>query len=388
MKNKICHAYKVCGGCQYMGTAYVETLFEKRKYIQSLFPDHEVEMVIGMEDPYHYRNKVYATFGYDRNEKLIAGMYEEYSHDLVTVPDCMIQNDTANRIVASLTAIASRMHIEPYDEDTHQGSLRHAYIRVSQASRKALVVIVIGSKQLPGSKELVHALIQENPEICSVVLNWNDKKTSMVLGERDKVLYGSGYIEDTIGGIVFRISAKSFYQVNPIQTEKLYAKAIELAQLNPNTTMLDACCGIGTISLFAAKQAKEVVGVEINESSIKDAVHNAEKNNIRNAGFYCDDARTFLERLLDTPDVVLLDPPRSGMGYHFMTSLSKMKPKRIVYVSCNPESQAQDISFLRNYQIEKIVPVDIFPWTKHVENIVQLTYHKEKYIPIKNKDRR
>lgn len=359
-----------------MGTAYPETLFEKRKYVQSLFPGHEVDLVIGMEDPYHYRNKVYATFGYDRNENLIAGMYEEYSHDLVTVPDCMIQNETANHIIASLTAIASKMHIEPYDEDTNRGSLRHAYIRVSQATGKALVVIVIGSKQLPGSKELVHELVQENPEICSIVLNWNDKNTSMVLGERDKILYGNGYVEDTIGGIVFRISAKSFYQVNPIQTEKLYAKAIELAKLNQNTTVLDACCGIGTISLFAAKQAREVVGVEINESSIRDAIHNAEKNGIKNAGFYCDDARTFLERLMDTPDVVLLDPPRSGMGYHFMSTLAKMGTKRVVYVSCNPATQAEDIAFLKNYTIEKIVPVDIFPWTKHVENIVLLTQQK------------
>lgn len=377
MKNKICHAYKVCGGCQYMGTAYPETLFKKRKYVQSLFPEHEVDMVIGMEDPYHYRNKVYATFGYDRNEKLIAGMYEEYSHDIVTVPDCLIQNETANKIVASLTAIAAKMHIEPYDEDTGRGSLRHAYIRVSHATGKALVVLVIGSKQLPGSKELVHELVEGNPEICSVVLNWNDKNTSMILGERDKVIYGSGFVEDNIGGIRFRISAKSFYQVNPVQTEKLYAKAIELAKLDQNKTVLDACCGIGTISLFAAKQAKEVVGVEINESSIRDAVHNAEKNGIKNAGFYCDDARTFLERLMDTPDVVLLDPPRSGMGYHFMTSLSKMQPKRIVYVSCNPATQAEDIGFLRNYKIEKIVPVDVFPWTKHVENIVSLSYSRK-----------
>lgn len=360
-----------------MGTAYPETLFEKRKYVQSLFPAQDVDMVIGMEDPYHYRNKVYATFGYDRNEKLIAGMYEEYSHDIVTVPDCMIQNETANHIIVSLTEIASRMHIEPYDEDTHTGSLRHAYIRVSHATGRALVVLVIGSKQLPGSKELVHDLVAANPEIFSVVLNWNDKKTSMILGERDKILYGPGFVEDTIGDITFRISAKSFYQVNPVQTEKLYAKAIELAKLNKNKTVLDACCGIGTISLFAAKQAREVVGVEISESSIRDAIHNAEKNGIQNAGFYCDDARTFLERLMDTPDVVLLDPPRSGMGYHFMTSLSKMAPQRIVYVSCNPSTQAEDISFLKNYAIEKIVPVDIFPWTKHVENIVALSYRKK-----------
>lgn len=366
-----------------MGTAYPETLFEKRKYVQSLFPEQEVDMVIGMDDPYHYRNKVYATFGYDRNENLIAGMYEEYSHDIVTVPDCLIQNETANHIISSLTAIASQMHIEPYDEDTNTGSLRHAYIRVSQATGKALVVIVIGSKQLPGSKELVRELVKQNPEICSVVLNWNDKQTSMILGERDKILYGTGFVEDTIGGIVFRISAKSFYQVNPVQTEKLYSKAIELAQLDSNKTVLDACCGIGTISLFAAKQAKEVVGVEINESSIRDAIHNAEKNGIKNAGFYCDDARTFLERLMDTPDVVLLDPPRSGMGYHFMTSLSKMGPKRIVYVSCNPATQAEDISYLKDYTIEKIVPVDIFPWTKHVENIVLLTHAVKKNVRYK-----
>lgn len=376
MKKKTCYAYKNCGGCQYMGTAYLETLFEKRKYVQSLFPNEEVSFVIGMDDPYHYRNKVYATFGYDMNGNFIAGMYGENSHELVFTPDCLIQNETANHIISSIVSIATKMKIEPYNEDENTGCLRHAYIRVSAMSGKALVVLVIGSKELPGSKQFVKELLRQNPEISSVVINWNHKDTSMILGERERVVYGTGFIEDSIGGIQFRISSKSFYQVNPIQTEKLYAKAIELAHITKEDTVLDTCCGIGTISLFAAKHAKEVVGVEINESSIKDAVFNAKKNHIDNAFFYCDDAKNFLERLLDTPDVVIMDPPRSGLGYHFMTTLSKMGPKKIVYISCNPQTQAEDISYLRNYKINEIIPVDLFPFTKHIESICVLTKTK------------
>ncbi len=375
MKQHVCQAHDRCGGCQYMKVAYKEQLFQKRKYIQTLFPKNEVDFVIGMDNPYHYRNKIYATFGYDKKGRLIAGMYEENSHNLIFEPNCLIQNETGNRIISSMVQIATKMHIQPYNEDKHFGVLRHAYLRISHMTGKALVVIVIGSKDLPGSKKFVHELIQQNPEIESVVLNWNDEDTSMILGERERVLYGKGTILDQIGGVTFRISSKSFYQVNPVQTEKLYAKAIELAQLNKHTTVLDACCGIGTISLLAATQAKEVVGVEINPSSIADAQHNAKVNHIDNAYFYCDDARTFLDRLLDKPDVILLDPPRSGMGKAFMEQLGQMGIKRCVYVSCNPKTQAEDIKVLYKYgyKVEKIVPTDLFPFTNHIENIVLIT---------------
>ena len=366
---------KTCGGCRYMGTAYPQQLFEKRKYISTLFPDHEVDLVTGMDDPYHYRNKIYAAFGYDKNRRLIAGMYEENSHDLVFEQNCMIQNETGNRIIASLCDIAGKMKIEPYDEDTGRGTLRHAYLRISKATGKALLVIVIGSRELPGSKHLVHELVQANPEIETIVLNKNDKDTSMVLGEWERVIYGSGYITDCIGGLEFRISSRSFYQVNPVMTEKLYEKAIEMAGINKTTTVLDACCGIGTISLLAAKKAKEVVGVEINEAAIRDAKFNAEKNQIRNAEFYCDDAENFLERLLDKPDIVLLDPPRAGMGKKFMHALAEMKPKRIVYISCNPKTQAEDVKEVLSagYEIKQIVPVDMFPFTSHVETVVLMS---------------
>ena len=372
---QVCRVRKQCGGCRYMGTAYVEQLNQKRKYVQSLFPKKEVDMVIGMEDPFHYRNKVYAAFGYDRNQKLIAGMYEENSHDLVFEKNCLIQNETANRIVASLCDIAQKMKIEPYNEDTGWGVLRHAYLRVSHETGKVLLVIVIGSRELPGSKHLVQELVKANPEIETIVLNKNSKETSMVLGDWERVLYGPGFITDTIGGLQFRISSRSFYQVNPVQTEKLYAKAIEMAQINKTTTVLDACCGIGTISLLAAKRAKEVVGVEINEAAIKDAEFNAKKNNIQNVQFFCDDAENFLDRLLDKPDIVLLDPPRAGVGKRFMQSLAKMGPKRIVYISCNPKTQAEDVkeAMHNGYAVKQIVPVDLFPFTNHVETVVLLS---------------
>ncbi len=372
--NKKCHAWKRCGGCRFMGTAYPEQLFEKRKFIQSLYPGEEVDMVIGMDDPYHYRNKIYAAFGYDRDENLVAGMYEEESHELVMAPDCLIQNEIGNRIISSIVKNAREMKIEPFDEDRGTGVLRHAYIRVSHMTGKVLLVLVIGSKDLPGSKRLVQKLVQENPEIETIVLNWNRRSTSMVLGERERIIYGDGNIIDSIGGIPFRISSKSFYQVNPVQTEKLYKTAIDLAQLDKHTTVLDTCCGIGTISLLAAQKASEVVGVEINESSIKDAEHNARVNHIKNAHFYCDDAKDFMDRMLDKPDVVIMDPPRSGMGNPFMSKLAAMNPKRCVYISCNPASQAEDLKLMKvhGYKIEKIVPVDLFPFTKHTENIVVL----------------
>jgi len=372
MENTVCPYAKECGGCTYMGTEYSLQLQKKKDYVQSLF-DHPAEDVIGMENPYHYRHKVYAAFGKNRKGKVIAGMYEEGSHHLIKVPDCLIQNECANRIVSSMVKAANDMRIEPYNEDRRTGILRHAYIRVSHKDNSVLLTVVIAGRQLPGAKKFLQRIRKENPEIKSIVINENSAKTSMVLGKKESVVYGSGTITDTILGTSFRISSKSFYQVNPVQTELLYAKALELAQLDGHTTVLDVCCGIGTISLIAAKQAASVIGVEINPSSIHDAIHNAKTNNIRNARFYCADASKFIDELEEIPDVVFLDPPRSGMGEHFMTCLNTLRPNRIVYISCNPVTQAEDIAHLSGYSVKKIVPVDMFPFSRHVETVCLLS---------------
>lgn len=373
--NKECPVQKICGGCTRLHESYEEQLKHKHEELSRLYPKYHVELTIGMKNPYHYRHKVYAAFGTDRNGRLVAGMYAEHTHRIVSSRSCLIQNETANRILEGIIEIAEEMHLPAYEEDKERGVLRHAYIRVAHATGKAMAVIVIGSEELPGAKKFVSLLTQRFPEIETVVLNYNRKHTSMVLGERSRVLYGPGYLSDELLGMKFHISPASFYQVNPVQTEVLYQTAIDLAGITRNDSVLDACCGIGTISLIAAKQAKEVIGVEISPEAIRDAKHNAKLNHITNAEFYCDDANRFLDRLIDCPDVVILDPPRSGMTQGFMQHLAEMKPDRVVYISCFPKTQARDIKNLtcRGYRVKKIVPVDLFPMTDHVETIVLLS---------------
>jgi 23S rRNA (uracil1939-C5)-methyltransferase len=354
---------------------YQEQLEKKQRYVQGLFGGLKAEPAIGMEDPLHYRHKVYATFGYDEHRRLMAGMYEEESHRLVLSQDCMIQSETANRILQSIVRIAGFMHIEPYQEDFHRGVLRHAYLRVSRKSGRVLLVLVIGSRELPGSRVFIHRIMEENPEIESVVLNWNNHHTSMILGSREKVLIGKGTVEDEIAGLVFRISSHSFYQVNPAQTEKLYSAALEMAELTGTEKVLDACCGIGTISLLAARQAAEVTGVEITPAAVEDAKENAYRNHIANAKFICQDAEEYLLTCHEHFDIVFLDPPRAGFSKEFLDALARIRPKRIIYIACDPSTQARDTKYLRtrNYVVQKIQPVDMFPFTKHVETVVLMS---------------
>ncbi len=371
---KKCYYAKKCGGCSYINEEYSSQLDIKQKEIQELFSREKVNQIIGMDNPFHYRHKVYATFGYNDQGIIRAGTYEENSHNLIFAKECLIQHNIANHIISSICDIANELKIEPYDEDTGYGVLRHAYIRVSHETSKALVVIVIGSKELPGSKEFVHKLLEKEKRISSIVLNYNRKDTSMILGDTEKVLYGKGYITDKINGIEFRISTKSFYQVNPEQTEKLYNKAIEMAKLKKTDNVLDACCGIGTISLCVAKSVNSVTGVELSKEAIQDAIYNAKANHIKNAYFYVGDVNEFMNDLIDRPDVVFLDPPRSGISKLGIDALNRLKSNKIVYISCNPETQARDIKQLvrEGYRIKEIQPVDLFPYTKRSENIVSL----------------
>ncbi len=351
---------------------YEEQLKIKREYVRKLYSGHDVEPVIGMKDPYHYRHKVYAAFSTNRNGNIRAAMYEENSHRPVIVNNCLIQNEAANRIIETICRTAEEMNIEVYNEDTGTGVLRHAYIRISRSTKRALVTIVIGAKQMPGSRKFVAVLTKKHPEIETVIINQNSRKTSMVLGEKEHVVYGKGFITEEISGLKFRISSKSFFQVNPVQAEKLYRTAINMAKLNMESVVLDACCGTGTIALLAAKYAKNVIGVEISESSVRDARYNAKVNHIGNAQFYCNDAEQFMHSLDEKIDCVFLDPPRSGMTYSFMSELKRLEPEKIVYISCNPETQVRDLRILKNYTIKKIVPCDMFPMTPHLETIVLL----------------
>ena len=381
---KYCPVYKKCGGCAYINTEYADQLKNKKEYIQSLFPKNNVEPVIGMKEPYHYRHKIYATFSHNRDGVIKCGMYEENTHKVIDTKMCLIQHVKANDILRDMCSLATKMHIESYNEDTGRGVLRHAYIRISHATNDVLLTIVIGSKSLPGSNAFVKEMVRMHPEIKSIVLNHNSDDTSMVLGKKNHVLYGKGFIEDEIMYTRFRISTNTFYQVNPVQTEKIYSTAIQMAQLKSTDTVLDMCCGIGTISLIAAKKASFVLGVEINEDSIRDAIGNAKRNSIKNAQFIACDSEEFIEQLEDSPNVVFLDPPRNGFTEKFMKQLDHLKSDKIVYISCNPSTQARDIAFLKHYQIKKIVPVDNFPFTKHVETVVLLSHKKpDSHINIK-----
>ena len=374
-----CEAFGRCGGCAYLNMDYKDQLERKCHYVQGLFGGIKAEPVIGMSDPMHYRHKVYSSFGMDQKKHLVSGLYEESTHKLVQVKNCLIQNETANRIICSVTDIASGMHIEAFDERTGRGVLRHLYIRVSHSTGKVLLVIIIGSRDLPGSKTFIHRIIEENPEVESIVLNWNNYYTSLVLGRREKVLYGNGFIEDELLGLKFQISSRSFFQVNPVQTETLYKTALQLAEIDSSKNVLDACCGIGTISLSAAGLAKSVTGVEIVPEAIQDAKHNAEINHISNIKFICADAEQFLKENSDYFHIAVLDPPRAGFSEEFLRLLAKKKPERIVYISCEPATQARDTKQLRKngYLISKIQPVDMFPFTKHVECVTLMSRAKE-----------
>lgn len=377
-----CSLAKKCGGCDFQGIPYEKQLQKKQKEVQTLLkPYCPVEPIIGMENPFHYRNKVHAVFDRMRNGRVISGVYQEGTHRVINVDECQIEDQKADAIIRDIRGLLRSFKIKTYDEDTGYGLLRHVLIRRGFVSGEIMVVLVLGSPILPSKNNFVKALRKLHPEITTIVLNVNDKKTSMVLGEKETVLYGKGYIEDTLCGLTFRISPKSFYQVNPVQTEILYGKAMEYAGLTGKERVIDAYCGIGTIGMIAAKQAKEVIGVELNKDAVRDAIRNAKRNGMKNITFYQKDAGEFMVQMAaqgEHADVVLMDPPRAGSDEAFLSSVVKLSPERIVYVSCNPVTLARDLKYLtkHGYQAQVCQPVDMFPWTGHVESVVLLSQQK------------
>ena len=375
---KQCPVFKKCGGCQYLNLTYEEQLEKKKKELQRLLkgicPIHEM---IGMENPWHYRNKVHAVFSHDRKGNPISGVYQENSHIVLPVESCLIEDEKADEIIGTIRGMLKSFKIRTYDEDTGYGLLRHVLVKRGFATGEIMVVLVTASPVFPSRNNFVKALRQKHPEITTVIQNINGRDTSMVLGDREQVLYGKGYIEDVLCGCRFRISARSFYQVNPVQTEVLYSKAMEYAGLTGKETVVDAYCGIGTIGIVASRKAKQVIGVELNPDAVRDAVRNARANKIDNIRFYQGDAGDFLQKMAangEKADVVFMDPPRSGSTERFMAAAAAMGPKRIVYVSCGPDTLARDLKYLRKkgYRVEKGVGVDLFPWTGHCEVCVKL----------------
>lgn len=378
-KPGLCPVEKKCGGCQLLNLTYEKQLQDKQKQVQKLLGDYgKVEPILGMKEPWHYRNKVHAVFDRDRKGNIISGVYEAGTHRVVPVEKCLIEDEKADAIIGTIRGLLKSFKIKTYDEDTGYGLLRHVLIRRGFHSGEIMVVLVLGSPILPSKNNFVKALRKEHPEITTVILNVNNKRTSMVLGDREIILYGKGYIEDTLCGCKFRLSAKSFYQINPSQTERLYNKALEFAQLGGKERVIDAYCGIGTIGIVAAKQAKEVIGVELNPDAVKDAKRNAQNNGIKNISFYRADAGEFMVQMAEQgehADVVIMDPPRAGSDEAFLSSVVKLAPEKVVYVSCNPETLARDLKYLtkQGYKVKRMCPVDMFPWTVSIECVCLLS---------------
>lgn len=373
VKSGNCPLYKKCGGCQLQNLTYEQQLrYKQVKCIRLLGKFCRVGEIIGMENPYHYRNKVQAAFALDRHSNIISGVYQSSSHKIVPVTVCMTEDEKADEIIGTIRRLLKNFKLRPYNEDTGRGFLRHVLVKRGFKSGQIMVVLVTGTRDFPKKKDFVATLLKIHPEITTVVQNVNNQKTSMVLGNRSEVLFGDGYITEQLGDFVFRISPKAFYQINPIQTEVLYNTTLEFAGLTGKETVVDAYCGTGTIGIFASPKAKKVVGVELNPDAVKDARVNAKLNSAENTEFYNADAGEFLADAAasnEKYDVVIMDPPRSGSTVKFLNSVVKLAPKTVVYVSCNPETLARDLMFLvRNgYKVKKIQPVDMFPHTNHVE---------------------
>ena len=377
-----CPIYEKCGGCLGQEEPYEEHLANKQQLLQTLLADYcKLETITGMEHPYHYRNKVHAVFSHDK-KGVYCGVYAEGTHRVVPVENCRIENEKASKIILTIRDMLASFKIKTYNEDTGYGLLRHVLIRTGLRSGEIMVVLVLSSLIMPSKNNFVKALRKVHPEITTVVINENYKNTSMILGDKEQTIYGKGFIWDTLCGKTFRISPKSFYQINPIQTEVLYQKAIDYAGLTGTETILDAYCGIGTIGMIASDKARKVISVELNPDAIRDAVSNARKNNIKNIDFYTKDASEFMEEVAEAQsediDVVFMDPPRAGSDERFMDACVKMRPRKIVYISCNPYTLARDLEYItkKGYKVKKAAGVDLFPWTKHVETVVLLSQQK------------
>ena len=385
-----CPHFGKCGGCQYLQLSYEEQLAAKKHQVKELMEKHcKVRPIIGMdENPWHYRHKVQAVFGLDRKKQQISGVYEEKTHRILPVETCLIEDQKADAIIATVRSLLKSFKIKVYDEDTGYGLLRYVLIRKAEFTDEIMVVLVTASPVFPSKRNFVEALRREHPEITTVVQNVNDRTDSLVLGSKYQVLWGKGYIVDRLCGCSFKISPGSFYQVNPIQAQKLYEKAIELADLTGKETVVDAYCGTGTIGMIAAKKAGKVFGVESNPDAVRDAVGNAKANDVKNIRFYREDAGHFLQSCAadNMPvDVVLMDPPRAGSSEEFLDAVAKIGPKRVVYVSCNPTTLERDCTYLekQGYRAKEVWPVDMFPWSGAVETVVLLSHKKaDSYIHI------
>ena len=370
-----CPIYKECGGCQLQHLSYSAQLKWKRQQVVDAIErigkigGVEVFETLGMDNPLRYRNKMQFPVG----KELKIGCYARGSHKIIETNSCMIQNSQNDKILAAVRNVAKKFNIQPYNEDTHKGFLRHVMGRVG-SNGEFMIVLVTATKNFPNEKNFVRALIKEMPNVTSIQQNIQTFHNNVILGRETKILYGKPTIHDKIGNLRFNISARSFFQVNTVQTEILYKTALDFANLRGNETVIDAYCGTGTISLFIAKKARKVIGVEVVSSAINDAIKNSRENHIKNAEFIVGDAVKVLPKINDYAEVVIVDPPRAGCDKKVLETFADMKPEKIIYVSCNPATLARDLKILDDlgYKTKKIQPVDMFPFTSHVESVAQL----------------
>ncbi len=378
-----CPVYKQCGGCQLQHVSYEGQLQFKQKQVKDVMarighlPDVPVHSTLGMNDPWRYRNKAQVPVA-EREGGLVAGFYQQRSHDIINMDACLIQQQANDDVVQAVKSICEKHGVSAYQEQKHKGSLRHIMARYGLVTGEIMVVIVTRTAELPNKKRIIEDIIEAVPNVKSIVQNVNSKRTNVILGNQTNVLWGEEYIYDYIGDVKFAISAKSFYQVNPEQTKVLYDKALEYANLTGEETVIDAYCGIGTISLFLAQKAKKVYGVEIVPEAIEDAKRNAELNGIHNSEFEVGEAEVVIPNWYKQgikADVIVVDPPRKGCDEALLNTIIDMKPKKVVYVSCGPATLARDLAILEKggYETVEVQPVDMFPHTTHVENVAVLT---------------
>ena len=372
-----CNTFNKCGGCSLRFTNYKNTLEMKKEAVLSVFKKNygkeiEIDELIGMDNPYNYRNKLQYPIGMDLNGNPVMGVFRERTHEIIETPCCLIQNKEAEEVALFIYDFVKNNNIKVYDEKTLKGSLRHVIVRIGVKTNEIMVTLVSNSKEIEKEVELVNAITKKFEKVKVIVKNINNKNTNVILGRENTVLYGTGYIHDYIGEFKFKISPMSFYQVNPVQTEKLYGKAVEYANLTGNETVYDLYCGIGTIGIFASKNVKKLYGIETVPEAIEDAKFNAKLNNIENAEFFVGDVENVLPEFIKTtnelPDVIFIDPPRKGCDITALETILKIEPKKLVYVSCNPATLARDVKILEEkYELKKVSLVDMFPFTSHIE---------------------
>lgn len=372
-----CPVYKKCGGCQ-LDVTYSQQLSYKRRIVRELLGRFgPIEAIEGMRHPLHYRCKVNTAFGYSKGQ-VLTGVWQSSGGKLVRVENCALEDEHAAPIIKAIRSLLPAFHLRTYDERNGHGFLRFVTIRIGKQTGEILVALGTGAEKAPRLKEFIAALVRRCPEITTIVQCVSIDRLNLLLGKKETVLYGPGYITDTLCGKAFRISARSFFQVNPTQTELLYQTAVDFAGLTGSETVIDAYCGVGTIGILAAEKASGVLAVELNGDAVQNAIENVKLNGLKNVRVVKADAGYFMEDMAEeggSADVVFTDPPRAGCSRQFLSSLVDLSPQKIVYISCNPETQARDLQYLtkHGYKVERIKPVDMFPYTRHIETVVMLT---------------